>query len=705
MTDAEIQNLDVRSLQLRPARIQDDELNDLQYDPHLQEERLRQLANLPGGKAITFTENGKLYVDIIAKLKGPEYEVPEGITYLNKIGGGPIITGCIEVDRIPVVRKQVESLKAALEIHLHLYNSLPAIHSDSESLGLPEFLGLDGKGVVVGVVDFGCDFRHANFRKPNGDTRLLALWDQTKEDTSREPEFLPPERYKYGREFTADRINEALKLPEDKVYEDLDYTPMLSAHGTHVMDIAAGNGRERNFFGGKEDSGSVQLSHPGVAPKADLVFVHLKDFDGNLLGNSTCLLDAVDYIFRKAEEKKKTAVVVNLSLSTSGGPHDGSTLVEEGFAALVNAKPGRAIVISAGNSYLKEGHVSGTIREGEPREILWYTDPRYADPEKTKNEMEVWYPGDRDLAVSLTAPNGKLLGTVAPGETCEVYAGTVRVGRVSNRVQDPNNKDNQIDIRLPHLVKVPGPWKIGLSTLKGNVDFHAWIEQDDHGLSRFEGPTDPRCTLGAISCSDATVTVGAFDTSEMAILGLPFEASSSGPTRPRNGGTEVRQKPDLSAPGVNIVAARAGKGTIVKSGTSMATAHVTGLIALLYDLARRSGKGLPSFDELRALLLRAAGKDPSSKGWDPRLGLGKIDGVQLMKSLLAPKAVIVKIEPVLMPALRMAITSVSQNLSQNADEPTLAAINGNGYMEDFEKLGQFIDGKIDDGEGATFSLN
>jgi hypothetical protein len=81
------------------------------------------------------------------------------------------------------------------------------------------------------------------------------------------------------------------------------------------MDIAAGNGRATNF--------------PGVAPGASIVFVHCRARDsggeGNL-GNSKQLLDAVDYIFRKADELSLPAVV-NLSISSNSGPHDGSTPV------------------------------------------------------------------------------------------------------------------------------------------------------------------------------------------------------------------------------------------------------------------------------------------------------------------------------------------------------------------------------------------
>jgi len=696
MAGEEALNIDVRNLQLRRAWIQNGELDDLQYDPHLQEERLRKKAGQPGSIAITFEDEvgnertGKRWVDIIAKLREPDFPVPPEITYLNRIGER-IVTGTIEVDQIPGVRKQVASLKAATEIYLHLYNSLPAVSCDSESLGPARFLGLNGKGVVVGVVDFGCDVRHGNFRDSKGKTRLHCLWDQTQDS----PEEQQPKEYGYGREFTAEMINKALKVSDDKVYETLGYTPTIAAHGTHVMDVAAGNGSEMNLFGGKVGVNSDQKSHPGVAPEAQLVFVHLRTFNEGLLGNSSYLLDAVDYIFKKAEKLGMPAVV-NLSLSTTGGPHDGSTLVEEGFAALVNARPGRAIVISAGNSYLQEGHISGTVREGESRAILWRTDPRYTDPRSTKNEMEVWYRGDRDLQVTLTAPNGKVLGTVDPGETYEIYSGDVRVGRISNRVQDPNNGDNQIDIRLPHLANAPWPWKIELSSMKGDVDFHAWIEQDDHGLSRFEGPIDPQYTIGAISCSDATLTVGAFDTSEMACLALPFEASSAGPTR------QGKQKPDLSAPGVGIVAARAHKGTTVMSGTSMAAAHVTGLVALLFDLALRSGRGPLKYADLRAFLLDTARKDPDSKGWDARRGQGKIDGVRSMESLLTPAPGPIEIEPEMVSDFLASLASLTgQPVPESLDEDE----NGQGDSGKTDALIKFAQEKIKNGKGFNILLN
>lgn len=194
-----------------------------------------------------------------------------------------------------------------------------------------------------------------------------------------------------------------------------------------------------------------------------------------------------------------------------------------------------------------------------------------------------------------------------------------RYGSISHREDDPNNGDNQIEIQLPHIENLEDhAWKIELVN-KGaaEVEAHAWINQDDRGLSRLEEP-DPFYTLGSISCGKKTIAVGAFDTTERTSLYRPFEATSAGPTRrpskdksPYNEEIPTsRDKPELSAPGVAIVAARAHGGVTIMSGTSMAAAHVTGRVALLFELAQRTGRGLLPIDETRRLLEIPEGPAP-----------------------------------------------------------------------------------------------
>jgi hypothetical protein len=94
---------------------------------------------------------------------------------------------------------------------------------------------------------------------------------------------------------------------------------------------------------------------------------------------------------------------------------------------------------------------------------------------------------------------------------------------------------------------------------------------------------------------------------------------------------------------VNIVAARAHGGVTIMSGTSMAAAHVTGVVALLFELAQRTGRGWLSIDQIRDVLnldqeehpvetLLAASSGPEAR--KRRLGAGSIDGAAAMKALL-----------------------------------------------------------------------
>jgi hypothetical protein len=197
------------------------------------------------------------------------------------------------------------------------------------------------------------------------------------------------------------------------------------------MGIAAGNGR---------GSGT-----PGVASGAEIIFVELAGGDisqAESFGNSKRLLDAVAYIFEKAQELGKPAVV-NLSLGTHGGPHDGSTPIERAFDALLEV-PGRAIVISAGNSFERRSHASGSVSASQPRRLRW---EKFAT-DRTSNEIEVWYDGGAALDVSLVFPSGQRLGPVSLGTTAVIRQNGADVGRIIHRKKDPLNGDNQIDIIL-----------------------------------------------------------------------------------------------------------------------------------------------------------------------------------------------------------------------------------------------------------------
>ncbi len=400
---------------------EDDLLNDL--DPHLQELILAQRAGEVPDSSIVTDVNGVFRVDVIAKLRNPEEEVP-GFQVVSTIGD--IVTGSVALPDIERVRRHdnVRSLKAATRVQPMLDASVPEVRCDAATLrnAFPDIdQGIDGRGVIVGIVDIGCDFAHRSFLDGSS-SRILSLWDQRERNATEQRPVRPtapsPAGFGYGREFTQARLNDALAKSDP--YADIDHELAAAAHGTHVMDIAAGNG---------------QNGQPGVAPRASLIFVHvdIDDVaDSESLGNSRRLLEAVEYIFRKAGS---TPVVVNLSLGTHGGPKDGSTLVEQALDRQLETA-GRATVIAAGNSFNLRSHAQGTVQPGQPVTLSWEIIPF----DRTPNELEVWYDfaDGSSLEVTLTAPNGTSLGPVPVGETYVIRnQNGMRVGRVIHRRRDP----------------------------------------------------------------------------------------------------------------------------------------------------------------------------------------------------------------------------------------------------------------------------
>ena len=512
-------------------------------------------------------------------------------------------------DEIEFLRNQgcVVSLKASRRVRPFMELTRREIMSCDNAPRDGRFEKKGGKGVIIGIVDFGLDFAHKNLRS-NGGTRILALWDQKAPGAG-----LGLEKFGfgYGRLFTKAKIDEALNA--DDPYTALGYwVPKDSlsesgAHGTYVADVAAGTG---------DGSGC-----PGVAPEADIVFVDLStggtpmngpQAAGSTFGDSVQLLEAIKFIFDYAGERP---CVVNISLGTNGGPHDGTSLVELAIDRIVSEKPNRSVVIAAGNSFGRSLHATGKVSERGCVDLKWRI-PRF---DATSNELEVWYSNRDRFTVEVRDPAKKLVARVKPGWSWEDRLGTTGLMTIVNRTCDPNNQDNTINVFFERGVPA-GNWTLRLIGDSVNDGlFHAWIERDEAGQSSFVKPSDGSyevnndCTLSSIACGRHSIVVGSYDANE---ADRPLsETSSSGPTR------DDRQQPTVSAPGENVLAAHSG--TVVlrhrQSGTSIAAAVVTGTVALMLSAARRPLEA----EEIREILIKTANKERlNDKDWDSGYGYG-----------------------------------------------------------------------------------
>lgn len=415
-----------------------------------------------------------------------------------------------------------------------------------------------GRGTVVAVIDWGIDFAHPDFRDAQGDTRLIALWDQRANGK--------PSPYGYGRVHSRSEIDQALGTADP--FAALDYMPSSSAapsHGTHVMGIAAGNGHA----GGPS----------GIAPEADLIFVHLGPGLGDL-GNSVDLLEAIDFVVRSVADRP---VVINMSIGRHAGPHDGSLLIERAIDWLIVNRLGTVVVQSTGNYFSRNVHMEGRLREARTARLPFQL-PRSDAHQAT---VELWYKGADRFIARATAPDGTSVAVELGASAPLVDGNGQELARLYHRHKDPNNGDNLIALVLRPMAPA-GQWSLeitGTDVVDGR--WHAWIERNA-ACPQCQATFVPerasrKTTTGSICNAMRTIAVGAYDGHHPEQPLALF--SSVGPTR------DGRQKPLLAAPGVRVLSVRSRQSVLESpsyvrmNGTSMAAPHVAGTVALMLEAA------------------------------------------------------------------------------------------------------------------------
>jgi subtilisin family serine protease len=510
-------------------------------------------------------------------------------------------------------------VEMARGVGLRLAHSTPEIRADAAAISaaFAPHPAYDGAGVIVGVLDNWCDINHPNFRDATGKSRILRLWRQNGITTPKSPQ-----PYNYGQEYSKADIDDALSQPNP--YDKIEGAPPAGSHGSHVLDIAAGNGR----------AGTA----PGVAPKADIIFVEVRPSDvdrTDFIGNSAQLAQAAEYVFARAAELGRPAVV-NISLGAYGGPHDGTSMADKLFDALLQ-KPGRAIVIAAGNGFDKGIHASGAIAPGNDHTLTWRADPG----DKTENELEIWYSGG-PLEVFVTPPGGREKGPFSVGAIGTFNLGNNIKCYITHSASHPLNGLSHVDVFMSRLVSnmtVPaGDWKVRLKAGSAvGAMFDAWIEREFGSdaaarQTRFSEGVDKNRTLDSIACSHEPIVVGAYPCDP----GNPKLSvfTAAGTTR------DGRQKPDICAPGergqgVGIFAADArSAGLTTYAGTSQAAPHVAGVVALMMQKALQATPSrLLTIGEIRQALQETARPIGAQTAWHERGGFGRIDAIEAIKKV------------------------------------------------------------------------
>ncbi len=539
-----------------------------------------------------FNKDSKLW-EVIVKYSGNIMAVGESLGVEVEVLSNTYAIITLPEEKIDalVTYKQVEYLERPKNLGLMVYTGMQ--NSCITQVQDKDRDGLSGKGVLVAIIDSGIDYRHKDFRNPDGTTRIAFLWDQTIEGN-------PPNGFKSGSEYSAVQINEALAAG-DKGYEIVPSRDNLG-HGTTVAGIAAGNGLSSND------------RNVGAAPESTLLIVKIGIKGNESFARTTEMMRAVKYAVDKASGLEMP-VAINISFGSNDGAHDGNSLFET-FLGEMAQEWKNVIVVASGNEGAAGHHFEGIIAQGETGVVEFTTSPglNYVYLSTWKYFVDI-------MSFELVAPNGKSTGRVG-------FADQIRQFALNNQAVyiffgQPNFYTVGQEIRIQILARPgefinEGVWKLliyGDSIVVGNINIWLPITEAVSDRTAFLVPS-VQTTLTIPSTTRQVITVGGYNSQINSVSNF----SGRGFTYGLN-----IVKPDLVAPAENILTTAVGGSYDVFSGTSMAAPHVTGGAALLMEWGIVQGNDPFLYGQrIKAYLQLGAKRDSTITYPNPAWGYGKL---------------------------------------------------------------------------------
>ncbi len=463
---------------------------------------------------------------------------------------------------------------------------------------------LFGQGVLVAVIDSGIDYTLADFKNPDGSTRIRALWDQSLRPRENER---APEGYDVGVEYTQETLNEALEAQTPAERMRIVASRDTSGHGTAVTGIAAGNGR---------GAGNSYRQYAGVAPESDLLIVKLGNPIGDGFPRTTELMMGIDYVVRKALEYQMP-VAVNISFGNTYGSHDGGSLLERFIDDIANMWKS-CFCIGTGNEAASAGHTSGRLRENQETVI-----ELAVQNNQPSLNVQIWKEYVDRVDISLISPSGVQVGPIQEVLGSQRYVAGQTEILLYYGEPSPYSAAQEIYIDLlPGESYISGGvWRIVLTPRKiVSGEFELWLPSENV-LNRgtgFLNPTDTT-TLTIPSTAGRVISVGAYDALTFAYA----DFSGRGPLA-MNGASVA--KPDIVAPGVDVTTVSVGGGYMSASGTSFATPFAAGSVALLMEWGIVRGNDPYLYGEkVKAYLRRGARELPGFTEYpNPQVGYGAL---------------------------------------------------------------------------------
>ena len=490
-----------------------------------------------------------------------------------------------------------------------LYSLLDVTSMDAAGItaaGELPVLNNQGEGVLIGFVDTGIHYMDPLFRSADGSTRIIGIWDQTLPPSSETSSFFP---VLYGCQYTAAQINLALNSDDPA---SIVPTRDENGHGTFLASIAAGNRDERAGFS-------------GAAPRASIAMVKLKpakqylrDFylirDGADAYQENDILMGVSYLYALAREYSMPLVVC-IALGTNMGSHMGMSRLGQ-YLNQVSLSNGSAVITAAGNETGARHHFRA-VMDADTDEVT--AELRVGEREAGFS-MELWAENMGAYTVGFISPTGEVAREISVplrGENTVSFLLEQTQITVYTQIADVSSGSQFIFMRFENPMS--GIWRILIrNSLDIRETFHIWLPvrgfiSDETYFLR----PDPDTIITDPGNARYPITVTAYDHTKNSIY---IHAS-------RGYSLSGQIKPDLAAPGVNILGASvSGRRLTRMSGTSVSAAHLAGAAAILLNWGVLNAN-YPYLNTpvLKSIFVRGAQRNPALTYPNREFGYGTLN--------------------------------------------------------------------------------
>ena len=463
-------------------------------------------------------------------------------------------------------------------------------------------LNLRGEGVLIGFIDTGIDYTNPIFQYADKTTRIAAIWDQTiRTGTS-------PASGGYGSEYTREQINAAL---QSKAPFEVVPSRDENGHGTLIAGIAAGNEVAESGFS-------------GVAPDAEFLIVklklakpYLKNFfripEEALCFQENDIMFGLDYLIDTAASLRRPLVIC-VAVGSSQGAHDGRGSLSNYFS-LQSENIGIASVVAAGNEGNGRRHYYGRVDPNTGYDTVELN----VGENESGFSMELWSNSPNIFTLDILSPSGEYISRF--GATLDenrvisfIFESTTII--VDYQMVESQSGDQLILVRFTD--PAPGIWRFRVfSRNRESQGFNIWLPMSGFiSEETYFIRSDPYTTILSMGNTRVPITITAYNSQDDSL----YLNASRGYTR------IGVVKPDLAAPGVEVLGPTLDQGFAAATGTSVSAAHAAGIAAMLLEWGMVRGN-YPNMGtvELKIFLIRGARRNQGMSYPNRDWGYGILD--------------------------------------------------------------------------------